>query len=140
MNNTAKTLIVLTALFSSSVMAELAVIVDPSVKLDAITAGQLQRLYLHKAERYPDGVELQPIDQKSGSERQREFANKVLGKSPTDLSRYWSRRMFSGKGHPPREYAGDTEVIQAVTATPGTIGYVDAQAVDDSVKVLLQIP
>ncbi|HHJ18162.1 MAG TPA: phosphate ABC transporter substrate-binding protein [Gammaproteobacteria bacterium] len=140
MNNTFRTLIAFTALFSSSVMAELAVIVDPSVKLDTITAEQLQRLYLHKAERYPNGVELRPIDQKSGSKRQREFADKVLGKSPTELSKYWSRRMFSGKGHPPRQYGGDAEVIQEVTATPGTIGYVDIEAVDDSVKVLLQVP
>lgn len=140
MNKTLKTLIALAALFSCSAMAELAVIVDPSVKLDAITVEQLQRLYLHKAERYPNGVELRPIDHKSGSQRQQDFAGKVLGKSSSELSRYWSRRMFSGKGHPPRQYDNDAEVIQEVTAAPGTIGYVDMQSVDDSVKVILQIP
>ena len=140
MNRTIKILIALTALLGSNAMAELAVIVDPSVKLEAITTEQLQRLYLHKAGRYPNGVELRPIDQKSGSQQQQEFAGKVLGKSSTDLSKYWSRRMFSGKGHPPRQYGSDAEVIQEVTATPGTIGYVDMQSVDDSVKVIFQIP
>jgi ABC-type phosphate transport system substrate-binding protein len=48
--------------------------------------------------------------------------------------------MFSGKGHPPRQYKDDAEVVQQVAESEGLIGYVDAASVDDSVKVILQIP
>ena len=132
--------IALAGLFSTSVYAELAVIVAPSTDINSISIEQLQRLYLRKANRFPNGVRLLPVDQKAGSPQQLEFAEKALGKSATELSEYWSRRMFSGKGHPPRQYKDDTEIMQQVAESEETIGYIDAASVDDSVKVILQIP
>jgi len=132
--------VALASLFSTSTYAELAVIVAPSADIDSISIEQLQRLYLNRANRFPNGVRLLPVDQKNGSAQQLEFAEKALGKSATELSEYWSRRMFSGKGHPPRQYKDDTAVMQQVAESEEIIGYVDAASVDDSVKVILQIP
>jgi len=132
--------IALSGLFSISTQAELAVIVAPSTNVDSINIEQLQRLYLNRANRFPNGVRLLPVDQKAGSPQQLEFAEKALGKSATELSEYWSRRMFSGKGHPPRQYKDNSEVMQQVAGSEDLIGYVDAASVDDSVKVILQIP
>jgi len=140
MKKTIITFIALAGLFSSSTQAELAVIVAPSTDIDSINIEQLQRLYLHKANRFPNGIRLSPVDQKTGSPQQLEFAEKALEKSATELSEYWSRRMFSGKGHPPRQYKDDTEIMQQVADSEEMIGYVDAESVDDSVKVVLQIP
>ncbi len=128
------------ALFVFNAWAELAVIVAPSVNIDSINAGQLERLYLNRADRFPNGVPLQPLDQRSDSEQRKAFATSILGMSETELSRYWSRRMFSGKGHPPRTVENDNAVIERVIADPGSIGYIDADSVDDRVKVLLRIP
>ena len=140
MKKTIITFIALTSLFSTSTQAELAVIVAPSTDINTISIEQLERLYLNRANRFPNGVRLLPVDQKPGSPQQLEFAQKALGKSATELSEYWSRRMFSGKGHPPRQYKDDAEVVQQVAESEGLIGYVDAASVDDSVKVILQIP
>ncbi len=133
-------LIALTGLFSSMAGAELAIVVAPSTALDSINLEQLQRLYLNRANRFPNGVRLIPVDQKSGSPQQLEFARKVLGKSAAELARYWSRRMFSGKGHPPRQYRDDAEVMEQVAESEDLIGYVDMDSVDERVKVILQIP
>ncbi|GMQ83744.1 MAG: hypothetical protein BMS9Abin06_0483 [Gammaproteobacteria bacterium] len=140
MKKTIITFIALAGLFSISTQAELAVVVAPSANIDSISIEQLQRLYLHKANRFPNGVRLLPVDQKTGSPLQLEFAEKTLGKSATELSEYWSRRMFSGKGHPPRQYRDDTEVLQQVAESEEMIGYVDAASVNDNVKVILLIP
>jgi len=102
--------IALASLFSASSHAELVVIVAPSTNIDSISSEQLQRLYLNKANRFPNGIRLVPLDQKTGSPQRREFTEKALGKTPAELSSYWSRRMFSGKGQPPREYRDSTEV------------------------------
>ncbi len=140
MKNLIKLLPLSVALFTFNVWAELAVIVAPSVNIDSISAGQLERLYLNRADRFPNGVPLQPLDQRSDSEQRKAFATSILGMSETELSRYWSRRMFSGKGHPPRTVENDNAVIERVIADPGSIGYIDADSVDDRVKVLLRIP
>jgi len=140
MKNLIKLLPLSVALFTFNVWAELAVIVAPSVNIDSISAGQLERLYLNRADRFPNGVPLQPLDQRSDSEQRKAFATSVLGMSESELSRYWSRRMFSGKGHPPRTVENDNAVIERVITDPGSIGYIDADSVDDRVKVLLRIP
>jgi len=132
--------ITLAGLLSFSVNAELALIVAPSTNIDSISIEQLQRLYLNKANRFPNGVRLVAVDQKTGSPQQQEFAKKALGKSTTNLAEYWSRRMFSGKGHPPRQYKDNAEVMQQVAGAENLVGYVDSAAVDDSVKVILLIP
>lgn len=126
-----------TALFAVQAAADVAVVVAPSVPLDGISIQQLERLYLHRPDRYPDGVELTPLDQSAGSEIRRNFVQKVLWKSEIEVAEYWSRRMYSGKGRPPRQVRGDAAVIDAVTSSPGTVGYIDAGSVDDRVKVLL---
>ncbi len=120
--------------------AEIAVIVDPSVELVSLDIEQLERLYLLRPNRYPNGVKLVAVDQKAGSRIRQDFLQKALWKTEIDVAEYWSRRMFSGKGRPPRQLDGDAAVIEAVTETPGTLGYIDSGSVDDRVKVLTRLP
>ena len=127
-------------LLAFSAWAELAVIVDPSIKVDSISVAQLQRLYLNQANRFPGGVALRPLDQHSGSRQREAFDAHVLGMSERELAEYWSRRMFSGKGHPPGTVKDDNAVIDRVINEPGDVGYIDGDSVDDRVKVLLRIP
>jgi ABC-type phosphate transport system substrate-binding protein len=142
MNRSAKTLLAITLLGMStgSAVAEIAVIVDSSVSVDSVNMEQLERLYLGKPANIQASTRLTPVDQKKGSELRKEFAQKVLGKSEAQLSRYWSRLMFSGKGQPPRDYDGDAAVIREVTGNPGRLGYVSADAVTEDTKVIMQIP
>ncbi len=140
MKNFIKLLPLVIALFSFNALAELAIVVDPSVNLDSISVKQLERLYLNRADRFPGGVALQALDQRNGSTQREAFITRVLGMSEIELAAYWSRRMFSGKGHPPKSVESDSAVIEEVTAEPGVIGYIDGDSVDDRVKVLLRIP
>lgn len=123
-----------------NVHAEIAVITDPSVELVSLDLEQLERLYLLRPNRFPGGIKLVAIDQKTGSEIRQAFLEKALWKTEIDVAEYWSRRMFSGKGRPPRQYDSDTAVIDAVIESPGTVGYVDSESVDERVKVLTRLP
>jgi len=140
MNKFIKLLPLASILLACSAWAELAIIVDPSVNIDSISAEQLERLYLNRANRFPGGIPLHPVDQRSGSTQRETFATDVLGMSERELAEYWSRRMFSGKGRPPKTVKDDKAVIEKVINEPGTIGYIDGDSVDDRVKVLLRIP
>jgi len=140
MKNFIKLLPVAIALFSFNVLAELAIVVDPSVNINSISIKQLERLYLNQADRFPGGVALQALDQRIGSAQRETFITRVLGMSEIEMAVYWSQRMFSGKGRPPRSVEGDSAVIGQVTKEPGKIGYIDGDSVDERVKVLLRIP
>jgi hypothetical protein len=132
--------ITLLGLLSKNALAEIAVIVDSSVSVDSVNVEQLERLYLDKPASIQASTRLTPVDQKKGSPLRKEFAEKVLGKTEGELSRYWSRLMFSGKGQPPREYDGDAAVIREVTGSPGKVGYIDSAAVTEGTRVILRIP
>jgi len=60
----------------------------------------------------------------------------VLKKSASQLKAYWSKLLFTGKGTPPKEIGSDAEMVSLVASNPNMIGFVDAAAVNDSVKVV----
>ena len=54
----------------------------------------------------------------------RQFLKDVLSMSPRKYNKYWRRRLFSGKGHPPVEITSDKKTIDYVKKTDGAIGII----------------
>lgn len=133
-------LALLLGLLGGLAQADVVLVADASLALDALTPEQARRLYLALPGRFPGGRRLVPFDQPPSSPARRVFVREVLKKSERELAQYWSRRTFAGKGRPPRVLPDDAAVIEQVTRSPGSVGYIDADALDDSVKVLLRIP
>jgi ABC-type phosphate transport system substrate-binding protein len=128
--------ILLISMASSLAFAEIAVIVstnNPNASIDQTTVG---KIFLGKSKRFPDGSQAVPIDQNDGSAARAAFNSTILGKSSSQLKSYWSRLIFTGKGTPPKQSGNDADVKELVANNPNIIGYVDASAVDDSVKVV----
>jgi len=133
-------LVLVGCLTSGTVLAEMVVITHPSSDTESLTMAEAKALFLKKKSSFPSGSDAVPGNQTEGSAIYDEFGKKVLKKKPQQLSSYWSKRVFSGKAMPPK-VIGDDQAIKAwVAQTPGSLGYVDAGVVDDSVKVLLRVP
>ena len=115
--------------------AEVAVIVNPS-NGDALDKDSISRLFLNKAKAFPSGTQAEPIALEEGAAATDEFNGKVLNKTAAQLTAFWSKLVFTGKGQPPKALSSDADVVAAVAANAGAIGYVDASAVNDSVRVV----
>lgn len=122
----------------SSLYAEVAVIVHKDNANDAISKGEVGRLYLGKLKKFPNGSDAIPIDLQSGDARKHFYA-KVVRKNDAQLRAYWSRIIFTGKGQPPRQESSEDSVMNLVSSNPNLIGYVDKSKVNDTVKVLLTV-
>ncbi len=133
-------LALLAALLGGLAQADVVLVADASLALDALTPEQARRLYLARPGRFPGGLRLVPFDQPASSPARRVFVREVLKMSERELAQYWSRRTFAGKGRPPRVLADDAAVVDRVKHTPGGVGYIDADSLDDDIKVLLRIP
>ena len=131
-----KSLALTTALFSTAVFADIAIIVNPA-NTATITQDDVSKIFLGKAKTFPNGDPVVPINQ--GGAMADEFNDKVLSKSSTQMKAYWSKLVFTGKGTPPKEASGDDEAKKLVSENPNLIGYIDAAKVDDSVKVILTL-
>jgi len=135
-NKILKTLAISSVLFAGIAQAEVAVIVSASNGNGAIDQATIARVFLGKSKSFPDGSQAVPVDQNAGTASREAFNTTVLGKSASQLKAYWSRLIFTGKGTPPKESGDDAAVKALVAANPNLIGYIDASAVDGSVKVV----
>lgn len=119
--------------------ADLLVVVHPRNPVGELTAEQVAQIYMGASNAFPGGGGAVPLDQAEGSAARQEFLARVLDKSAAQFKAVWSRLIFSGKGTRPRVLADSGEVKKAVAAEPAAIGFIDAAAVDASVKVVLTV-
>ena len=123
-------------LTSGFAFSETAVIVSASNGNSTIDKATIAKIFLGKSKSFPDGSAATPIDQNDGSSTKDAFNSSILGKSASQLKSYWSRLIFTGKGTPPKQSGDDAAVKALVAGDAKLIGYIDASAVDSSVKVV----
>ena len=128
------TLLLLAA--SASHGAEIAVVVNPDNPVGTLDQKTLSRIFLGRAKTYPGGSKAVPLNQVSDSDTRSRFESSLLGRSSSQMDAYWAKQMFSGSGRPPEEVSDDSAVIARVSSDPEAIGYVDAGAVTENVKVV----
>lgn len=121
------------AMFGQVALADVVVIVHPSNNAE-LTSKKVQRIFLGKEKKFSDGKETIPINQNSDASVRGSFDSSVLGRNTNQVSAYWSKLVFTGKGIPPKEVDSDAAVIEIVANNPNAIGYVAASADIGSVK------
>lgn len=109
-------------LFASSAISKVAIIVHKDND-NAIDKHFMQRLYLGKAETYQDGSKATPLNVET-KKLLDEFNDSIVNKSTQQLSAYWSRLIFTGKGVPPKVKVNEKAIIEAVKSNRDAIGYV----------------
>lgn len=134
MKHSIQTLCVAICLVASGMaQAEVAVIVNPGAA-KAPSQADVSNIFLGKDK------SMKGVDHKDWSATKDKFYSAVTNKSESQLKSYWSGLVFTGKGQPLPSVGGDADVIAKVAAEADAIGYVDAAAVNDSVKVLFTLP
>jgi len=113
--------------------AEVAVIVNPGAA-KAPNQAEVSNIFLGKDK------SMKGVDHKDWTPTKDKFYTSVTNKNESQLKSYWSGLVFTGKGQPLPSVGGDADVIAKVAAEADAIGYVDAAAVNDSVKVLFTLP
>ena len=113
--------------------ADYIVVVNPKNNT-TLTQKQIQRIFLGKLKTFPGAGIAIPIDLPQKSDVRAEFSEQVIKKDMRQVSSYWSRLIFTGKGLPPKQVNSSEEAKQLVARNPDAIAYIDASLLDDSVK------
>ena len=113
--------------------AEVAVIVNAGASA-APSQADVANIFLGKDK------SLKGVDQAAWNPTKEKFYASVANKNESQLKSYWSGLVFTGKGQPLPTVADDAAVVAKVGAEADAIGYVDAAAVSDKVKVLFKLP
>ncbi|CAN7406811.1 phosphate ABC transporter substrate-binding protein [Pseudoduganella sp. LjRoot289] len=118
---------------------ELVVIVSARSPVTTLLQQQVADIFLAQAARFPGGGDAVPVDQRLGSTARDEFYSKVAGRSPAWMTAHWTKMIFTGRGRPPREAAGNAAVRRLVAANPALIGYIERSALNASVRAVLVV-
>jgi hypothetical protein len=101
----------------------------------AVDKTMVGKIYQGELKSWPDGTPAVAIDLPEDNPSRAAFATEVVGKSVANLKAVWAQLIFSGRALPPKVVASDDDVKKAVSAAKGGVGYVKANAADDTVKV-----
>jgi ABC-type phosphate transport system substrate-binding protein len=128
------------ALFiTTNAHAELAIISHPGYDGGTLSSAQVKNLFLGERKSFPNGIKATPINHAVGSPDRKKFFSQVLNMAESFHGRHWKRKMATNSGSSPVELKSYDAILRSVAKTPGSISYIDARMVNDSVKVLLTI-
>jgi TonB family protein len=114
---------------------EIKVIANRSVSADSITVAELKQVYLEQTRLLGDGSHVEPVLERGGSANAT-FVKDFLDINDDSLQSYYRTLVFTGRGSMPKSLGSDSEVVAYVLKTRGAIGYIDASAEADGVKIL----
>lgn len=114
---------------------ELVVIVSAKSPVTGLQQRQVADIFLAEAAH----ANLAAVDQRLGSPVRDAFYSKLAGRSPELMKAHWSKMIFTGRGQPPREAAGNAAVRRLVAANPALIGYIERSALNASVRAVLVV-
>jgi ABC-type phosphate transport system substrate-binding protein len=116
-------------------IADVAIVVHPSND-SSFNKSTIKKIFLGKSKSFSNGRVAILLSSPPKNATTEEFNKKVVGKSSNQINAYWSKMIFTGKGTPPQKMASDSEIVSAVASNPDAIGYIDAAAATDAVKVV----
>lgn len=113
-----------------------AVIVHPALEIQRIDKETLRAVMSMRLRTWQDGSPVRVFvlpDRHPGHQR---FVKETLNLFPHQLRRNWDRLVFAGIGQAPVEVQTPRDMLHRVATTPGAIGYIDEDMLDDSVRQL----
>jgi len=116
--------------------ADFVVIVHPQVGVDHLSLAELQRIYRKEKTEWPGGGAIIPFDYAGTSELRRSFCRDVLGATVSEVQNFWINKRMTAGITGPKAFKSATLVKRFVANTPGGIGYIAPEQVDDTVKVV----
>lgn len=119
--------------------AQVAIIAHKTVPIDSVTQIQVLDIYSGEIRRWKNGTPIVAFDLTvEGSVREQFY--QYLGRKSSRLKSIWMKNLLMGEGGPPESAKSEPEVLAKVARTPGAIGFVRPEVVDDSVKILAVVP
>lgn len=117
---------------------DLVVIVNPASSIRSLTPNQVIDIFMGRFRQLPSGTAALPIDLADSADR-RQFYQRLIHWTLSEVDSYWARLVFSGQANPPYRAPSTRAAIDLVARNRGAIAYIDRSAVNKQVKVVLDL-
>jgi len=115
----------------------LAIIVNTSNTVDGLSMSELRKVFLGERRHWPNGRRITLVMMEPGQLERKALIREVCQMNENDFSHHFLHGLFTGEVFvSPKTLASPIGVRKFVFNVPGAIGYVRANEVDSSVKVV----
>ncbi len=112
------------------------VAVHPNLIQEKVSQQTLRAIFSMRRNKWPDGTPIRVFVLNSENLDHREFCKTVLGVFPYQLQRTWDSLVYSGTGQAPLQVKSVAEMKEKIINTPGSIGYLPEDSVDEQTFIL----
>jgi ABC-type phosphate transport system substrate-binding protein len=117
--------------------AAFAVIVHRSNPIEGMTFSELRRIFMLDTQTWPHGRKITVVLRDKGQPERADAIRIICGLSEDDYEKHILLRTFQGRVNiGPRSIQSSSAMVRFVYSAPGAIGYVAADEVEPSVKLL----
>lgn len=102
----------------------------------AISRNGLSAIFKMRLTEWSDGTPITVFVLVDEHDLHKQFSKQILNVFPHQLRRIWNNAVFSGSGQAPITLNSIGEMKDMIASTPGAIGYLAIDSLDDQIKVL----
>jgi ABC-type phosphate transport system substrate-binding protein len=114
--------------------ADVVLIANEDIPVRELSRNEVKNIFLSKT-RTVDNIRVKPVIMRK-NDLTDQFLKNSVGKTFSQFSNYYKKRIFTGRGKPPKRAASETDMLIYVSSTSGAIGYVSRDMVTDSVRII----
>lgn len=111
-------------------------VANAEVETHRLTRDTTRALFAMRQRTWPDGQAARIFVLPNRHPVHARFVKQRLSVYPHQLQLAWDRMVFSGTGQAPDRVLTQDEMLEQLAATPGALGYLEREYVDDRVQVI----
>ncbi len=111
-------------IFSNLALANYFVIGSETAKNEQVTKIILKDIFLGKKLFWKSGERIRPTHVAVTTPSFQEFLTKVLNMDASQFLTHWRRKLFSGRGYPPKEFKKSEMIVKYIESNPESIGII----------------
>ncbi|MBE0401144.1 hypothetical protein EI168_13675 [Halomonas sp. FME1] len=116
--------------------APIFLVAHPDVATRGLNTDTARAIFAMRQRTWPSGQAARVFVLNNNDSVHARFAKEHLAVYPHQLQLAWDRMVFSGTGQAPNLVRDQEEMRERVATTPGAIGYLEREYLDDSVQVI----
>ena len=111
-------------------------VVNAQNKQTSISRNGLSAIFKMRLSQWSDGTPVTVYVLPDDDPLHKKFSKKILKVFPHQLRRIWNNAVFSGSGQAPITLSSLEEMKEKIATTPGAIGSLTQDSLNDSIKIL----
>jgi len=118
-----------------SLASDVVIIANKNVPVSTLASNDIKQIFLGRKTTWDNGVKIIFVVQ-DRTDASDSFLKTYIMKNAYQYDIFWKKQVFTGKGKAPISFSSDQELVQFVSETPNSIGYVSIGIDTGKVKTI----